>query len=114
MKDIDGSSSETERPNLPKNAIYQNVLQDIFFQKGVTDFMVRAKGKSMMRISCFFLANGILIAQICQKKQLVNTRQRCFCGIGFGTKVRKNTRSTSSKQKFPRYKIAKENHSLSM
>ena len=30
MKDNDVLSSETERPNLPKNAIDQNVLQDIF------------------------------------------------------------------------------------
>ena len=30
MKDIDGSSSETERPILPKNAIHKNLLQDIF------------------------------------------------------------------------------------
>ena len=29
MKDIDGLSSQTERQNLPKNAIDQNVLHDI-------------------------------------------------------------------------------------
>ena len=39
MKDIDDLSSETERQNLPKNAVHKSLLQDIFsFSKASSAF----------------------------------------------------------------------------
>ena len=77
MKDIEGSSSETERPILPKNAIHKNLLQDKFsFSRASPTLRYGLNVNNDANFSFFFLAIAILIAQNCQKNHLVISRQR--------------------------------------